>query len=87
MKMYIAFVRLLFGRMKSNQHYTKKDISPFFRVNGYPPKSEEYAQLQANSFKDWKLKVYGLVENPLEMSLEDIKNLRKLYEMFNSYGR
>lgn len=76
-KIYTPVVRLLFGRMKSNQHYSKKDISPFFRVNGYPPTSDEYAALKANNFKDWKLKVYGLVENPLEMSLEDIKNLRK----------
>lgn len=76
-KFYTPVVRLLFGRMKSDQHYTKKDISPFFRVNGYPPKSEEYAELKANNFKNWKLKVYGLVENPLEMSLEDIKDLRK----------
>ncbi len=76
-KLYTPVVRLLFGRMKSNQHYTKKDISPFFRVNGYPPKSEEYEKLKANNFKDWKLKVYGKVDKPLEMSLQDIKDLRK----------
>lgn len=74
---YTPVVRVLFGRMKSTQHYTKKDISPFFRVNGYPPTTEEYERLKANDFKDWKLKVYGLVENPLELSLEDIKAQRK----------
>jgi methionine sulfoxide reductase catalytic subunit len=74
---YTPVVRMLFGRMKSNQHYSKKDISPFFRVNGYPPKSDEYKRLKANDFKDWKLKVYGLVDTPLEMSLSDIKALRK----------
>jgi DMSO/TMAO reductase YedYZ molybdopterin-dependent catalytic subunit/thiosulfate reductase cytochrome b subunit len=76
-KFYTPVVRLFFGGMKSNQHYTKKDISPFFRVNGYPPKSEEYEKLKANDFKDWKLSVYGLVDNPIEMSLQDIKDLRK----------
>lgn len=76
-KFYTPVVRFLFGRMKSNQYYSKKDISPFFRVNGYPPTSDEYTKLQANDFKDWKLKVYGLVEEPLEMTLNDIKNLRK----------
>lgn len=74
---YVPVVRFFFGWMKSDQHYTKKDISPFFRVNGYPPTSEEYKALQANGFKDWKLKVHGLVEQPLEMSLDDIKALRK----------
>ena len=68
---------LLMLKMKSNQNYTKKDISPFFRVNGYPPKSEEYEKLKANDFKDWILSVYGLVDNPIEMSLQDIKDLRK----------
>ena len=76
-KIYTPVVRLLFGRMKSSQHYTKKDISPFFRVNGYPPETDEYKKLKANDFKDWKLKVYGKVHKPLEMSLEDIKDLRK----------
>lgn len=76
-KFYTPVVRTLFGWMKSEQKYTKKDISPFFRVNGYPPTSAEYKKLKSNNFKDWKLKVYGLVDNPLEMSLADIKKLRK----------
>jgi DMSO/TMAO reductase YedYZ molybdopterin-dependent catalytic subunit/thiosulfate reductase cytochrome b subunit len=74
---YTPVVRLLFGWMKSNQHYTKKDISPFFRVNGYPPTTAEYEQLKASDFKDWKLRVYGLVERPLEMSLAQIKAMKK----------
>jgi DMSO/TMAO reductase YedYZ molybdopterin-dependent catalytic subunit len=76
-KFYTPFVRLLFGWMKSEQFYRKQDISPFLRVNGYPPESDEYAELKANDFKDWKLRVYGLVEQPLEMSLADIMSLRK----------
>ncbi len=74
---YTPVVRLLFGWMKSAEKYHKKDISPFFRVNGYPPTAKEYQDLAANDFKDWKLKVYGLVENPMELSLKDIKDLRK----------
>jgi methionine sulfoxide reductase catalytic subunit len=76
-KFYTPVVRRIFGKMQSNQHYTKKDISPFFRVNGYPPTTDEYAQLKANNFKDWKLKVYGNVDAPFEMSLDEIKDLRK----------
>lgn len=76
-RFYTPVVRVLFGWMKSDQHYSKKDISPFFRVNGYPPTSDEYKRLKDNNFADWKLKVYGLVDQPLELSLQDIKNLRK----------
>lgn len=76
-KFYAPIVRLLFGWMGSRQHYKKSDISPFFRVNGYPPTSEEYSQLKKNNFKDWTLKVFGQIDNPLEMSLKDIKDLRK----------
>lgn len=76
-KIYTPVVCLLFGKMQSKQKYTKADISPFFRVNGYPPKTTEYKKLQANDFKDWRLKVSGQVEKPLELSLKDIKDLRK----------
>ena len=76
-KFYTPVVRFFFGWMKSRQKYTEKDISPFHRVNGYPPKTEEYEKLQKTNFSEWKLKVDGLVDNPIELSLEDIKNLPK----------
>lgn len=76
-KFYTPVVRFLFGWMNSEQNYSKKDISPFFRTNGYPPKTEEYTNLKSNNFKDWSLKVHGLVDQPLEMSLKDIKDLPK----------
>ena len=33
-------LRVLFGRLRSRQQYTAADISPYFRVNGYPPQSQ-----------------------------------------------
>lgn len=63
----------VFGRMAPRKRYKKEDISPFFRVNGYPPETEEFARLQADNFKDWRLKVGGLVENKLSLSLEELK--------------
>jgi DMSO/TMAO reductase YedYZ molybdopterin-dependent catalytic subunit/thiosulfate reductase cytochrome b subunit len=80
-KFYVPVVRVLFGWMKSRQYYTKKDISPFFRVNGYPPNTTEYDKLKSNDFQDWKLKVYGLVDNPLEMSLQEIKGLKHINQI------
>ncbi len=65
----------IFGRLKPRKQYKKEDISEFFRVNGYPPETEEFKTLAKNDFKDWRLKVEGLVENELELSLDDIKTL------------
>src|SRR5690606_28012189 len=70
--LYVPVLQLLFGRLKSHQKYTKKDISKFFRVNGYPPETKEFHKLRENNFKDWRLKVHGMVETPLELSLSDI---------------
>lgn len=76
-KLYAPVLRFLFGSLKSRQKYSKKDISPFFRVNGYPPKTEEYQKLRKDHFEDYRLKVFGMVENPLELSLKDIKSIEK----------
>jgi thiosulfate reductase cytochrome b subunit len=55
--------------------FTEEDISPFHWRNGRLPETVEYKELEAGDFKDWRLRVYGLVENPMEFSLEDLKAL------------
>ncbi|MBS0170364.1 MAG: molybdopterin-dependent oxidoreductase [Nitrospira sp.] len=70
-------VRFFFGRLRSRQHYAKTDISPYFRVNGYPPEQEGYQRLAERNFVDWKLTISGLVEQPLELSLEDLRAFPK----------
>jgi methionine sulfoxide reductase catalytic subunit len=55
--------------------YTEKDISPYFWHNGKYPETEEYKQLEASNFADYKLRVDGLVENPLELSLDQLRAL------------
>lgn len=59
------------------QDYTQKDISPFFWPNGALPVSNKWKQLAANRFQDYKLKIGGLVEHPIELSLEDLRALGK----------
>lgn len=71
------FFRKIFGSFVSKQKYTKSDISPFFRVNGYPPKTAEWVKHSKNNFKDWKLKVSGLEGEDQSLSIEEIKNLPK----------
>ncbi len=55
--------------------FTEKDISPHHWRNGRLPETVEYKELEQNDFKDWRLKVYGLVEHPMEFSLEDLMAL------------
>lgn len=61
----------------SRQEYEKSDISPYFWVNGRPPIEDEYTQLAARGFADWKLTICGLVVNPVHLSLEDLRKLPK----------
>lgn len=67
----------LLGRLHSRQAYRPADISPYFRVNGYPPESGEYHRLAANGFRDWQLTIDGLVEQPLFLSLANLHALPK----------
>jgi methionine sulfoxide reductase catalytic subunit len=70
-------IRYLLGRLRSRQHYTRADISPQHRVNGYPPVCEEYKALAREDFAGWTLHVGGLVERPLQLSLADLRALPK----------
>jgi thiosulfate reductase cytochrome b subunit len=65
------------SRLKPAERYTEADISPFFWRNGNMPTSHKWKQLAANGFKDFRLKVGGLVEHPIELSLEDLRALGK----------
>ena len=60
-----------------SQHYTERDISPRFWPNGKMPEREDWKQLAKGGFQEFKLKVGGLVENPVELSLADIEALGK----------
>lgn len=68
--------RLLGGGRALAREFGETDISPVFKVNGTRmPDSEEYAALRENNFADWRLRVAGLVANPLELSLVDLHAL------------
>lgn len=53
--------------------YTEKDISPRLWPNGRMPDSEEHAALVKDGFRDYRLQIGGLVENPVELSLDDLR--------------
>ena len=70
-------IRLLLARHSPRAEYRVEDISPFFWPNGRPPTSAEWKALAANGFKDYRLKVYGSVENPVELSLDELRAMAK----------
>ena len=63
------------NRLTPSQHYTEKDISPRFWPNGKMPVREDWKQLAKGGFQEYRLKVGGLVDNPVELSLADIARL------------
>jgi thiosulfate reductase cytochrome b subunit len=67
----------VFNRLEPREGYREKDISPYFWPNGKPPESKEWKQLGSEGFRNYKLKVTGLVENQVELSLEDLRALGK----------
>jgi DMSO/TMAO reductase YedYZ molybdopterin-dependent catalytic subunit len=64
------------ARRAMAQEFGPADLSPTFRSNGTAdPGTDDYAALVANQFADYRLVVDGLVENPLKLSLADMRAL------------
>ena len=72
-------------RWSPTAEYGEQDISPFFWTNGTPPASDEYQRLKAGGFADYKLKIGGLVEHPLEISYPDLKRMPKHEQITQHY--
>jgi DMSO/TMAO reductase YedYZ molybdopterin-dependent catalytic subunit len=58
------------------EEFAPSMISPVFRPNGsIDPQTPEYLALKVNGFGDYRLRVRGLVERPLEFSLDALRGL------------
>jgi len=71
--MMVGWLKGLLERWRPTATYSVDDISPFFWVNGHLPTSEEYAKLKAGQWVDYRLRVDGLVENPVELSYSQLR--------------
>jgi DMSO/TMAO reductase YedYZ molybdopterin-dependent catalytic subunit/thiosulfate reductase cytochrome b subunit len=69
--------RMTVNRFKPQAYYRKKDITPYFWPNGKMPDSTEWRELAKTQFKEYTLRIGGLVENPVELSLEELKLMGK----------
>jgi DMSO/TMAO reductase YedYZ molybdopterin-dependent catalytic subunit len=58
------------------REYSASDISPVFKPNGtFDPGTEEYNAHVAQNFANWRLKILGLVNNPLSLSVAELRRL------------
>lgn len=55
--------------------YTEKDLSPYFWHNGEYPDSDEYKALFDGDFADYRLRINGLVANPVDLTLAELRLL------------
>lgn len=66
---------LTLNRLSPQRCYTAADISPHFWPNGKMPKRNDWKRLAEGGFRDYRLKVGGLVETPVELTLADLAKL------------
>lgn len=73
-EMHMASQRALMDRDALAREFTRADLSPVFRSNGTNlPAGDAYAAHAARSFADWRIAVTGLVNQPLSLSMADIR--------------
>jgi DMSO/TMAO reductase YedYZ molybdopterin-dependent catalytic subunit len=65
--------------------YPEKAISPFLWPNGTLPTSQEYANLRDTDFRDYTLRIDGLVENPVTLSYGQVKAMPKQEQITQHY--
>ena len=68
--------RFVTGKHKLAQEFTEQDISRVFKANGNPPPiTMDYMADAAKQWTDWRLKVSGLVTQPSQFSLSQLKSM------------
>jgi DMSO/TMAO reductase YedYZ molybdopterin-dependent catalytic subunit len=68
--------RLISDRKAPAREFGAADLSPVFRANGNTfPQSPGYAELAATGFAGWRLRVDGLVRQPLSLGLDQIRRM------------
>ena len=68
--------RLLLSSQPLAREFDPREVSPIFKGNGtVMPSDSAYQSMLGAGFADWRLKIDGLVERPLVLSLAEIKAL------------
>ncbi len=69
-----AAQRLLLAHHSLAREFDASKISKVAPVNGDPPRTRVYRQLEGRGFRDWRLTVEGLVARPTSFSLADLRS-------------
>lgn len=68
--------RLIQGRGALAREYGSADLSQTFKANGsIDPQDDDYRGFVDDKFASWRLKIDGLVQRPLELSLAELRGL------------
>ena len=67
--------RITLNRLNPHQRYREGDISSFFWPNGKLPRRADWNKLADEGFRGYRLKVDGLIERPIDMSLSELRQL------------
>jgi DMSO/TMAO reductase YedYZ molybdopterin-dependent catalytic subunit len=69
-------VHRMLGRRAMAQEFAPADAAAVFRANGTTePMGDDYAQMVADQFANWRLEVGGLVEKPQAFSLAQLREM------------
>jgi DMSO/TMAO reductase YedYZ molybdopterin-dependent catalytic subunit len=69
--------RALTGKAALAQEFSEADLSPDFRSNGTSdPNDLTYQNFAKNQFRDWMLKIDGLVRTPTQLSLAQLRMMK-----------
>jgi len=69
---------LTLNRLLPQQRYTEEEISPYFWPNGKMPLRDDWKHMAESGFDSFRLKVGGLVNNPVELSIADLERLGEI---------
>jgi DMSO/TMAO reductase YedYZ molybdopterin-dependent catalytic subunit len=69
--------RALTGKAALAQEFSEADLSPDFRSNGTSdPDDLTYQNFARNQFRDWMLKIDGMVRTPTQLSLAQLRMMK-----------
>jgi sulfoxide reductase catalytic subunit YedY len=76
-KFMVGWIKGLSEWWDPRSELSEKDISSYFWPNGTMPHSAEFDALVGCEFKDYRLRIGGLVENAQDLSLADLRAMPK----------
>lgn len=81
----VGWLKDILEGLHPNATYSEKDISPYLWPNGTLPTSGDYRRLQADNWKDYSLRIEGLVENAVTLSYDELRALPKHEKITQHY--